>query len=116
VKNGKQPTNDELSRTKCRMINDPVDSPVSKITADISVSMGIGKDTIIMQAITNTGESGFMLLNTEAFRRRGRMEVYPNKTEIFLWDNVPLIKFYPMEINMENGKIIASQPYQVLSN
>lgn len=106
---------------QCDNRNPPVDSlvsegsVVSRITADISVSMGVGKDSVIMQAITNTGISGFMMFGSDDFRRRGRFEVYPDKTEIFLWDGKPLIEFQPMELNMENGKITASQPYRLLS-
>jgi hypothetical protein len=91
------------------------DSVISTITADLSLSMGVGKDSILMQAINNTGESGFMLLNSEAFRHRGRFERYPDGTEIFYWDEKPLIQFQPVEIKQEGLKITANQPYRLLS-
>jgi len=85
---------------------------MSTITADVSKSMGHGKDAVIMQAINDAGETGITMANIEAIRQRGRFELYPDKTEIFIWDGKPLLKFYPLELNMENGTITASQPYQ----
>lgn len=100
----------------------PVDSLVSEspdvistITADLSSCMGHGKDAIIVQAILDTGEVGFTMANIAAIRQRGCFEVYPDKTEIFVWDGKPLIQFMPLEIKQEGLKITASQPYRVLS-
>lgn len=106
--------NEEAKALVDSMVSESPDV-MSTITADLSAGMGHGKDAIIVQVILDTGEVGFTMASTEAIRKRGRFEIYPDKTEIFLWDNVPLLKFYPMEVNMENGKITASQPYQVLS-
>lgn len=72
------------------------------------------KDAAILAAIVSRWPD-FMMVNTEEVKRRGRFEVYPDKTEIFVWDGEPLLKFWPMELNMENGKITATQAYQVLS-
>ena len=91
------------------------DSPISTITADLSKSMGTGKDAIILQAIIDSGETGITMVNLEAFKQRGRFEIYPDKTEIFVWDGKPLIQFQPLEIKQEGLKITASQPYRLLS-
>lgn len=106
---------------QCDKGKPPVDSLVSEfpgvistITADLSAGMGHGKDAIIVQAIRDTGEVDFTVANTEAIRQRGRFEVYPDKTEIFVWDGKPLIQFMPLEIKQEGMKITASQPYRVL--
>jgi hypothetical protein len=102
-------------------------SIMAEITADLSASIGAGRDTIILQAIRDADRTNDAIAKAignrsvartpefaEAIRHRGRFEIYPDKTETFFWDGKPLIHFMPMEIKQEGGKITASQPYRVV--
>ena len=89
-------------------------SIVETLAKDTASAVVGQKDSAILAAIVSRWPD-FVMVNTEEVKRRGRFEVYPDKTEIFCWDNEPLLKFWPMELNMENGKITATQAYQVLS-
>ena len=88
---------------------------IIEILAKDAASTAVNKkDSTILAAIVHICPD-FTMANIEELKRRGRMEVYPDKTEIFQWDGQPLLKFWPMEMSMENGKITTKQTFQVLS-
>lgn len=102
-------------------------SIIAEITADLSASMGAGRDAIILQAIRSVDRTSEVIAAAvsnrsvaktpefvAAVQHRGRFEIYADKTEMFFWDDKPLIHFMPMEIKREVGKITASQPYSVV--
>ncbi len=89
-------------------------SIVETLAKDTASAVVNQKDAAILAAIVSHCPD-FTTLNTEEVKHRGRFEVYPDKTEIFVWDGQPILKFWPMELSMENGKITATQAYQVLS-
>ena len=49
---------------------------------------------------------------------RGEMKIYPDKTEVFVFDGVELIRFYPIETITEQKGISTffklKQPYELL--
>lgn len=106
----------------------PAPTILGEITANLTASMGAGRDDIILTAIRNVSKTDAVLMEAirnkclmgltsadiSEIRSRGHFETYPDKTEIFFWDGKPLVKFQPMEIHHEGGKITASQPYQLL--
>lgn len=89
-------------------------SIVETLAKDTASDVVAQKDAAITAAIVSRWPD-FAMVNMDEVKRRGRFEVYPDKTEIFVWDEQPLLKFWPMELNMENGKITATQAYEVIS-
>ena len=89
-------------------------STIQTMAKDTVAAVMGQKDSAILAAIISRWPD-FLMVNTEEVKRRCRFEVYPDKTEIFIWDGEPILKFWPVELNMENGKITATQVYQVLS-
>ncbi|OHD24896.1 MAG: hypothetical protein A2Y38_16320 [Spirochaetes bacterium GWB1_59_5] len=87
--------------------------PIEIIAKDAAAIVVSNKDNQILSSILRVCP-GFTMSDISEIMRRGRIDVYPDKTEVFHWDGQPLIKFWPMELNMENGKITATQPYRVL--
>lgn len=75
------------------------------------------KDNILL---TELGKLGvYDALNTKN-PKRGQVFIYPDKREVFVWDGVPLIEFFPMEMRTESGpdgavKIVVDQKYKVLT-
>lgn len=88
-------------------------SIVETLAKDTASTVVGQKDAAILAAIVSHWPD-FMMVNTEEIKHRGRFEVYPDKTEIFVWDGQPILKFWPMELSMKNGKITASQAYKLL--
>lgn len=90
------------------------DNVMSRITSDFSKNIAAGKDAIIISAILDSYGTEITMANCESFKGRGRFEMYSDKTEVFYWDEKPLIQFQPLEIKQEGMRIIASQPYRLL--
>lgn len=87
---------------------------ISKLTFDASKSMIMGKESIIRKAIIDS-DTDMVIVNLKVIKERGRFEIYPDKTEVFVWDGKPLIQFEPMEIKQDGCKVTLSQPYRLLS-
>lgn len=45
--------------------------------------------------------------------KRGRWEIYPDKTETFFWDGEPLIQFFPPEFVADGATIKVAQKYRL---
>jgi len=75
------------------------------------------KESVLLAAIRLVSPElpNFTIGVMEQYKNRGRFEIYPDKTEVFVWDGKPLIKFYPIKIDCgDSEKCIVSQYYQLL--
>lgn len=79
---------------------------IRRAAAGLAADTWINKDAVITQAIRDSGEADFSLANVEAIRGRGHFEIYPDQSEVFVWDGKPLIRFMPPEIKQEGSRIV----------
>lgn len=89
---------------------------IRRAAAGLAADTGINKDAVITQAIRDSGSADFSLANVEAIRGRGHFEIYPDQSEVFVWDGKPLIRFMPPEVKQEGPRIVLSQSYRVVAS
>lgn len=87
---------------------------IRRAAAGLAAGTWINKDAVITQAILDSGGVDFSLANVEAIRARGHFEIYPDQSEVFVWDGKPLIRFMPPEVKQEGSRIVLSQSYRVV--
>ena len=67
----------------------------------ISFSMCEQKEEEIKKAITHViGRDNWTI---EELKGRGSINIYPDKTELFVFDGVDLLRFYPIETKREKN-------------
>lgn len=79
-----------------------------KSAQDVAKAMVASKDAILLKAL-QAREPELKMLDIP---KRGRTEVYPDKTEIFFWDNEPIIEFWPVESSFVDNTIKFAQKYK----
>lgn len=94
----------------------PSDDIMTEMRRTVASAIASDKETIILAGIRLVDSSfpGGFPIDVAQYKDRGRFEVYPDKTEVFVWDNTPILKFYPSDYRTDGGKIVFSQKYQVL--
>lgn len=85
---------------------------------NIAKQQAQSRDNILVTALETLGVSVSDALDAKN-PRRGQVLVYPDKREVFVWDGIPLIEFFPMTMRQELGpdgsvKIVVDQKYKVL--
>ena len=79
-----------------------------KSAQDTAKAMVASKDAILLKAL-QTKEP---MLKVLEIATRGRTKVYPDKTEVFFWDDEPVIEFWPVESSFVDGVIKFTQRYK----
>lgn len=90
---------------------------VPKPETIMGTKMAGSKDEIIIREARDRADDDQM--EVVEIAARGRFEVWPDGRQIFYFDDVPLVEFFPMETTSElvDGmyKVKASQQYKVLT-
>jgi len=92
------------------------ESILEEMQRSVVKAMYTSKDRLIFTAI-RTISPEFISLNPDTIAeagRRGKFVTFPDRTEIFYWDSIPTIKFWPFESTMDGYKIGFTQKYQLL--
>jgi hypothetical protein len=84
---------------------------IQKYVETAAESMVVQYDEIISSAVEAiTGWEDSILLQPG----RASRVTFPDGREVFAWDNEPLVEFWPVEMSMDGGKIVANRRYRLL--
>jgi len=92
------------------------ESILEEVQKSAAKAMWTSKDRIIFTAI-RTVSPEFISLNPDTIAeagRRGKFVTFFDRTEIFYWDSLPLVKFWPLESSMTDNSINFTQKYKIL--
>lgn len=78
---------------------------------DAMKALAQGRDKILVNAINFKIGEGWALTD---IIKRGRFIVYPSKLETFVFDDVPLVDFWPHETTMLANSLTITQKYRKL--
>lgn len=81
---------------------------LTRAVRDLSKDILQQKEKIIFKAITHVLGDGWVIEDTNG---RCTMEYHYNEREVFLFDGIPMVEFYPPEYDAEELKLTSSVSY-----